>query len=180
MGPMGVRSQHPLDDLKAIAEHVEYERAGVILPLAVPIQPRLPGDEHDALHRHVFDQVRLESTLIHIRNLIDFLTGKPDDKYPLGVVANDFFDDGWPSPAPNVVIGKDTNEQSGIYRALNGRLAHLTLMRLDSETKASSFNWQEVVLACPKLLRSYDSFIEKLRVPHPDRAQWFLDARWVG
>jgi hypothetical protein len=165
--------RHTVAELEEMVHHVAYEHRGLWAFLHVDITLSAT-DSHGALKAELMQQARLEAGLIHLRVLTDFLKAKRDTKYPLGLVADDYFDDGWPK-RPNVIIGNDTNEQGEILDDLHARLAHLSLRRLDDTTVTRGFSWASVLELAPKVLQRFTRFVEDLSAAHPERAKWFTD-----
>jgi hypothetical protein len=165
--------RHELSDLEEMVHHVAYEHRGLWWFLTVDV-PLGSSDERGRLLAALMQQARLEAGLIHLRVLADFLLSRRDERYPLGLVADDYFDDSW-SRRPNVVIGKDTNEQKEILDDLHARLAHLSLRRLDKTTIHKGFEWATVLELAPKTLTTFSRFVSELKAAHPERAEWFTN-----
>jgi len=165
--------RHDLPELEEMTHHVAYEHRGLWWFLTVDV-PLGSSNERGRLLAALMQQARLEAGLIHLRVLADFLLSSRDERYPLGLVADDYFDDGWPK-RPNVVIGKDTNEQKEILDDLHARLAHLSLRRLDKTTVHKGFEWATVMALAPRTLRTFARFVSELKGVHPERATWFAD-----
>ena len=89
--------RHSPDDLFQMVRHVHYEHSHLWVPFVHPIPAWIAtGDvDRDGMTNGLLAQWRLESTLTHLRVMIDFLTSKRKDRYPDGLVADDYFDDGW-------------------------------------------------------------------------------------
>jgi hypothetical protein len=159
--------------------HVQYEHSHLWIPYAHPLPAWIATGnvDRDALTNGLLAQWRLESTLTHLRVMIGFLTGTRNTNYPLGLVADDFFDVGWPN-RPQFVIGKGPSQQKDILDDLNGRLAHLSLRRLQDATPVSGFSWAHVIeLMSPakRIFVEFDRFRDDLAAAHPDRGRWFTD-----
>lgn len=163
-----------LAELEEMVFHVAYEHRGLWWFLTVDV-PLGTTDEWGQVMAALMQQARLEAGLIHLRVVADFLLSKRDDRrYPLGLVADDYFDDGWPK-RPNVVIGKNPQEQRVILDDLHARLAHLSLRRLDKTTVHKGFEWATVMGLAPKVLVTFNRFVTELAAVHPGRAKWFRD-----
>jgi hypothetical protein len=93
----------------------------------------------------------LEASLIHSRNLIEFLQYKPGNSE---VAATDYVI-GFELPAEYEVSGRD-------YGSLSTRLTHMGLERLSANT-SGDFRWNEYFDATvPKVLRGFRYFMRQL------------------
>jgi hypothetical protein len=105
----------------------------------------------------------LEATLLHMRNLIEFLHNPPKGDR---VVASDYVT-GWVLPYEHQVIGRDLGE-------LHSRLAHLSLNRLSVQSDGD-FNWAPFFYDIgARVLRGFQFFLTQLSAHH---AQLFLRPR---
>ena len=143
-------------------EHVAYEFARFMMPMHIGV----PAVREKAW----LEQCVLESALVHVRNLSDFLMGERprNPKFQDDVVADDFFDDHWRN-RPAFIFGSDQDGHEKFMAEINKRMAHLTLQRIGSRP----FKWTMLSRDFHILRSSFETFLIDLASAHPKRRQRF-------
>jgi hypothetical protein len=112
----------------------------------------------------------LESYLLHVRNLAEYLTKTNPRKTDL--VASDYFDQPW----GGVTLPADFD-----ITAIHRRLAHLTTERLATNVPGQGYSWAgptgDRARLAIQIRRAFGHFRGDLASAHPHRAAWF-DACW--
>jgi hypothetical protein len=143
-----------------MAEHVAYE-AFMLAGTTQLIEKNFPPPSRvKAPMRDVVRNALLESSLIHIRVLDDFLSryapARTDD-----VVAGDFLS----SWEPRTCLTQDERDY------LNKRLMHLTTVRAEGPAP-----WQ--LGKARELMNNFREFLQALEAHDPAKTEWFR--RFVG
>ena len=152
------------DVLKEMVQHVcyEFDRLHACTRLAVQLyeqQGRLPAVQI------LIREAMLEAALLHLRNATDFLV-PPTSFQSDHLLARDYFDGDW-SAEPVALLGATIDIHLSERAELNKRPLHLTVRLRDD------LDWVHHLKRVPLVLVAFDSFIEDLRRPHPERAAWF-------
>jgi hypothetical protein len=138
------------EQLDGMVVHIRYEVVKLInfvrmsnhWPHAIGLEPELARFTSESL---------LEASLIHSRNLIEFLQYKPGK----GEVAATDYVIGFKLPDEYEVGGRD-------YGSLSTRLTHVGLDRLSANADGD-FRWDEYFgETVPKVLRSFRYFVRQL------------------
>jgi hypothetical protein len=157
---------HGENDLRDMVQHVCYEVGllhfwtgpGIGIPIGVPNQ----------LTSKRLDNAIVECAGVHLRNVADFLTTSSAKRRKTDLVADDYFDDGWPNRS-DFVLGANKDEHQKVKAEIDQRLAHISTHRLTDD-----FDWRDTRrLYAPLVLQRFTNFRADLRVVHPARAQWF-------
>ena len=115
--------RHAIGDLQAMAEeHVNYE-------VSMAFVLARPWRVYEDL---LIGVAVLESYLLHVRNVHEFLTTPRRPAFPFDVVGADYFDRPWKGSC------LEPAEKQQIDRRL---AAHLTLQRLQSNQAGGRYNW---------------------------------------
>lgn len=169
----------PSDDvLEHMAEeHVFYELHrtlefayfGNVLPMRHDLDPLVRADLMAWSQSSI-----LEASLIHLRNISDFLTKpRPTSKHAESdLVADHYFVDHW-SGRPDFIFGGDPGEHRTMLAEIHRRVAHLSTQRYTVKG-VGAFEWQQYVeTQFPILLQAFGRFLTDLQEHEPERARWF-------
>lgn len=180
------RFPRPGDEvLEHMAEHVHYELHRVMeFVLLGNVIPGIGLDEMPEVRADLMDWSQssiLEASLIHLRNLSDFLV-KPwpttDRKMnETDLVAEHYFPDeaGW--IRPRHIFGADVAEHRKLMEEIHRRVAHLSTRRYTVKGQGA-FEWQTYVSEqFPLLPTAFAGFLGSLRIS-PDQRPigWFRKA----
>jgi hypothetical protein len=145
--------------MSEMAEHVAYE--GFMLSGTTQLieQDFPPSDRVKPTVREVIRNALLESSLVHVRVLDDFLRMKAPNQ-PDDVVAVQFL----PSWEPRSCLIPDERDY------VNKRLMHLTTVRGTGPAP-----WQ--LDKSREVFRNFRTFLQALDASDPAKAEWFR--RWV-
>jgi hypothetical protein len=164
--------------LKPMAEvHVLYEVNRLSLWSAGALsEGRFAGSDAGVV-ADLVGQATLESALLHLRNVADFLVcSRPTARSrETDLVADDYFDHGW-ERRPDHLFGEDVLDHRAVMRELHRRLAHLSTHRVEGQAPASGFAWTDVIGDVHGVLSAFKDFVGDLRLVHPERASWFRES----
>ena len=148
--------------LSRMVEHVSYEFARLVMPMYVPVPA--------VNEKPWLEQCVLESALVHVRNLSDFLTDERPrhPKRQDDVVADDYFDNHW-SNRPSFIFGTDRDGHDKFVAEINKRMAHVTLQRIGIRP----FRWTTLTREFHLIRTSFETFLIDLKNAHPKRRQRF-------
>jgi hypothetical protein len=120
-------------------------------------------------------QACFEVAVLHLRNLVDFLTKERPVPGPFStdLVADHYFDDGWASKPDRLWLYSDESddENARVRRNVNRHLAHITTSRHELRVSGQPFEWDEINPAL--VLEAFLRFVDDLDATHPSRAGWF-------
>lgn len=163
--------------------HVAYEVKGVAKFLvcgnALPPMSLKPGAPRKARAAALdwkawIQSSVLEATLVHVRNVSDFLTkSRPtNENYKTDLVADQYFAHGW-SSRPDYIFGADKDEHKELLDEIHRRVVHLSTQRHTIKDDGD-FVWREYVIKqFPALLPAFRKFLNDLTACEPERALWF-------
>jgi hypothetical protein len=166
-----------LADLEEMARvHVAYEVSRLALWSQVSVPETMYSSTRLApVLAELVGQATLESALIHLRNVADFIVAdRPTANQrwrESDIVADDYFDAGWPGK-PSHILGEDPESHRTTDTEINRRLAHISIHRLD-RAELGAFEWQFVLTRVPVVLEGFNQFRTDLGSIHADRARWF-------
>lgn len=148
--------------LSRMSEHVAYEFARLMMPMYIKVPP--------TSEKAWLEECVLESALVHVRNLSDFLTDErpQNPKHQDDVVADDYFDHHWAN-RPNYIFGNDTAGHRRFMGEINKRMAHVTLQRIGTRP----FEWRALSRELHLIRESFESFLSDLKNSHPKRRKRF-------
>lgn len=174
----------PTDDvLKHMAKiHVPYELQRVVQFWVwgndVALAPEPDASEEETMYRTGWVQAAiLESALVHLRNVSDFLTKcRPTNKkFETDLVADHYFANGW-RKRPDFIIGGGKKKHKDLLDEINWRVDHLTTQRYSIKDEGD-FKWNEYVKKqFPVILPAFRLFLYDLMECEPERALWFDDS----
>ena len=158
-------------------EHVFYELCRVVEFLrfgnVVPLKDGIDKE----VRRRLLDWAAsaiLESALIHVRNISDFLTReRPTHRANrTDLVADHYFDEGW-TGRPTFIFGTCKAEHDAVLTEINRRVAHISTQRSSVETDGA-FAWNNYVREqVPGALPAFRAFLNDLGQQHRARLHWF-------
>jgi hypothetical protein len=145
-------------ELDEAAEHLGYE-----LQMAVAGALMFHNRNRDVyppdIAEPTIDDALLEATLLHLRLLDEFLSGRATrDKHPLAVGAYDWLD------------GYSGYFLGDALEVVDAQVAHISLARVTSH----AWNLPRLALLC---CRRYDRFLQRIAIERPDRSSAFDRAR---
>jgi hypothetical protein len=168
--------RHDPEALERMVLHVRYEFDRMLLWFSTVVTDAEARPEHPDLIT-LLNQATFESSLLHLRNVIDCVARPRDPRLPSNLVADDYFDDKWADrPAALLSPVGDQEEHQRELNQLHRRVAHLSVQRLEGEppTAAERFEWGDYLgRAVPSAVAGYESFLGDLGREHPERRQWF-------
>lgn len=180
---MPERFPRPDDDvLEHMAEHVHYELHRVMeFVLFGNVIPGIADGEEPEVRNALMDWSQasiLEASLIHLRNVSDFLTkpwpttGRKLNETDL--VAEHYFPhvDCWVRPTH--IFGANADEHRTLLAEIHRRVAHLSTQRYTVKARGA-FEWQKYVQEqFPLLPRAFAGFLTALRtLPDQTPIGWF-------
>jgi hypothetical protein len=163
--------EHMADDHVFYELHrtLEFAHHGNVLPIGGNVPPEVRADLADWSQSAI-----LESSLIHLRNVSDFLTKtRPTQKHAeTDLVADHYFVNGWHG-RPDFIFGTDKSAHDAVLKEIHRRVAHLTVQR-HTVPWSGAIEWQPYVTQqFPVLLRAFAAFLADLIKQEPGRAAWF-------
>jgi hypothetical protein len=181
--PPPLRFPRPADDvLEHMTEHVHYELHRVMeFVLGGNVLPGIGAGEMPEIRQELMDWSQssiLESALIHLRNVSDFLTkGWPTTDRKMNatdLVAEHYFPDGHVWVRPDCIFGGGRARHVELIQEIHRRVAHLSTQRFTVKGQGA-FEWEKYVRAqFPLLPKAFSAFLANLRAsPDPRPIQWF-------
>jgi hypothetical protein len=168
-----------IEELRPMAEtHIFYEVERLALWSSMSLGPSAFAGPRPHAERIAIEvgKATLESALLHLRNVVEFLMSpRPTKELNWStVVAGDYFDNGW-TTAPSRLLGPTAEAHRETMKEIHRRLAHLSTQRLTSNDPKGRpiFVWSSVVKRVPAVLACFDRFTRELEAAHPERVPWF-------
>jgi hypothetical protein len=166
------KRRHDLDVLVAMAtEHVTYEVTRLMLWTFISVPPEsinAPTPQHAVGLSNILRQATLESSLVHLRNVAEFLVSPRSTARPTDLIADDYFDEA-STGRPGHVFGTSDAEHRTTMTEIHRRVAHLSVQRVG----LAPFDWTSVLEQVPTIVVHFSAFLRDLRDAHPERVHWF-------